>query len=172
MKILVTVSDVDLGAEVEQTYRQTGEEDYTPVPVTLADLVAERIAEDVRKDDRYDRLRERVLKIRDEQIREQVAPLVAAALAAPIQRTNEYGTPQGPAVTMTELITTQVHRYLTNTGYDRETPVQKLVKEAVGRQFQAELGEVIKAEKDKVVAAVRAKAAELIAESVRQGVGR
>ena len=52
------------------------------------------------------------------------------------------------------------------------TLAQRIVAEAIGSAFTRELAAAIADEKAKVVAAVRAKAAELIADAVKQGVGK
>lgn len=142
--------------------------------VTLGDQVARLIAAKLTKDDEYDGLRKRFLAIRDGEIREAVKPLVAEAVAGAIALTNSYGEPTGKTTTMRELVMVEAKKALTErTDYGRgPTLAQRIVAEETGRAFQSELAAVIKVEKEKVVAAVRAKAADLIADAVKQGVGR
>lgn len=175
MNITVTVDSVDLSSVVGDHQVQTGEDEWLAEPMILADVVAARIAEDIKKDDQYNSLRKRVLEIRDEEIREQLKPMIREAIEQPIQRTTEFGQPQGPPVTVAELVVKEAQNYLTKReGYGRDSlsVAQKLIRDEVDRAIKSELSQAIADEKAKVVAAVRAKAAELIAEAVQQGVGR
>lgn len=175
MNINVTVDNVDLTSIVGETYTQTGEDSYGSAPVTLADAIAAEVARNLRDDERWPALRERFLKIRDEEIREQIRPVVAEAVNSPVQRTNGYGSPVGEPFSLTELILKEARDYLSKRdGYDRDRPTvaEKLIREAVDRTVKTELAQAISDEKATVVAAVRAKAADLIAQSVKEGVGR
>jgi hypothetical protein len=169
MQITVQVSNVDLATVIHETEYGASQ--------TLADAIAEQVAHDLRKDEEWNPLRKRVLDIQTEEIHEQIRPIVAAAITEPIQRTNEYGRPIGEAITLAELIAKEVKAYLTqptgdNYSRNRIPRVQQFIAEAVDKALKAELAEVIKEEKAKVVAAVRAKAADLIATAVREGIGR
>jgi len=167
---------IDLTTEVQTVRRYDGElDDYVETPVTLGEIVARRISADLTKDDSYPGLRKRFLELRDEEIREQVKPLVTEALTGPIQKTNTYGEPTGQTTSMRELVMAEAKKIVSKPtdSYGRgETFLQKLVREEISRAFIGELNKVMAAEKEKVVVAVRAKAAELIAEAVKQGVGR
>jgi hypothetical protein len=175
MEINVTVDNVDLNSVIGANYRQIGEEDYAETPQTLADVVADRIMADLKRDDHYTRLKERVREIRDEEIREQLRPIIGEAIAAPVQRTSDLGTPIGQPVALAELIVKEAQSFLARRdgyGPDAQTPAQKIIRDEVDRAIKSELSAAIADEKAKVVAAVRAKAADLIAEAVKQGVGR
>lgn len=50
--------------------------------------------------------------------------------------------------------------------------VQKLVREQVEKALRAELSEVIADEKAKIVAAVRGRAADIMARAITEGIGR
>lgn len=149
-------------------------------PVTLLDAIVNAAVDRLTKDAQYvdakRRLSERTAVIRDQVIRDQVEPLVAAAVAAPIQQTNMFGEPTGKSTTLRELISAQVNAFFTKNVTDgyrdtKTTAAQALVAAAVDKALKTELLAVVKVEKDKVVAAVQAKAAELIATAVREGVG-
>lgn len=176
MNIDVTVSNVDLTSVVGQHREHDGEGGYYEAPMTLAHAVAKQIAEDLKRDASYPSLRERVRQIREDEIRAQLRPIIEAALEAPVQKTNSYGAPTGDLVSLTELVIKEVQAYLKRPtdSYDRNrgTVVQKFIREAVDSAIKKELADAIADEKAKVVAAVRAKAAELIAQAVREGVGR
>jgi len=175
MEIKVDVSNISLDSVIGTHYTQTGEDTYRDEPETLADVVAAQIALALQKDEEFKTLRARVLDLRNEEIREQVKPIVAAAIAAPVQRTNSYGSPVGEPVPLTELIVKEARDVLTKRdGYGRDslTLVQKIIRDEVDRAIKHELADIVAEEKAKVVAAVRAKAADLIATAVREGVGR
>ena len=165
MNVTVLVDDVTLSTVVEEW----GEEGHR---TTVADKIVERITDHIVRGREWDPLRQRVERIRDEEIREQIKPIIAEAVSKPFATTNYYGEPTGQTTTLREVITAKVKDYLNNSSYgNRENNVQKIVREEVHRAMSAELREAIKSEREKVVAAVRAQAAELIADAVRQGVG-
>jgi hypothetical protein len=151
--------------DIEETVRQD---------VTLGDEVAKRVTAKLTKDDQWDGIRKRFLAIRDEEIREAVKPLVAEAITAAIEQTNGYGERTGQSTTMRELVMAEAKKLFTDRAdYGRgSTLAQRIVAEAVGSAFTRELAAAIADEKAKVIAAVRGKAAELLAEAVKQGLGR
>lgn len=175
MQINVTVDNVDLTTPVGTRPEYDSDGDYSgEVPKTLADLVAEKLAARLTKDDQYPRLRELVDRIRTEEIQAAIKPAIEAAIAKPIRKTNSWGESTGQETTLTELVVSEVRNVLEKRdSYDRAAPtfVQKIIRDEVTRALSQELKEAIAAEKTKVVAAVRAQAAELIAESVRKGIG-
>lgn len=180
MQIHVNVNDVKLTDEVEgQSIRARYDdgEDYER-SVTIADLVAEKIADRLVADNTgyYDDLRKRVDRRINELVRDRVAPMIDEAMAKPVRKTNTYGEPTGVETTMRELIIDAARTWLEKSSGDsfdrtRQSQAQKLVKEAVGSALTKELSTVIAAEREKVVAAVRAQAADIIARSVAAGVG-
>lgn len=177
MEIKIAVESVDLTSVIGEWREYDVEGDYVGTgEKTLGDAVAAQIAADLKRDEGYSTLRRRVMELRDQEIRTQIAPIVAKAIEDPVQRTNEYGRPVGEPTTLTELIVKEVHAYLTRRSDQyrsgSQTVVEKFVADAVDKVVKRELAEVIVEEKAKVVAAVRAKAAELIAQAVKEGVGR
>lgn len=142
---------------------------------TLADLVCRAALNKLAKGPEWDNLNDRVRKITDEEIRAHVTELLKDALTGDLRRTNTYGEPHGEPTTLRTLISEEARRALTaltdNYRGPRETVVGKLVREEVERALKTELVEAIADEKTKVVAAVRAKAGQLIAEAVTKGVG-
>lgn len=180
MDINVTVDGldgIDLTTVIAQRvrYDEDGERDVT-TDVTLGERVAALVAAKLTKDNEYPGLRKRYLDIRTEVIRELVTPIVAEAISGPIQKTNHYGEPTSGTTTLRELIMTEVSTVI-NQKADRhsssgQTMLQRNISQAVKTILEKELAEVVAAEKAKVVAAVRAKAADLIADAVKQGIGR
>jgi hypothetical protein len=174
MEIKVNIDDVDLntvvGARVEI------DEDGDRVETggyTIADAVIGDLVKGLRLCEEYGGLRRRVSDIRDEEIRKLVRDEIAAVFGQVIAETNRYGEPTGRTTTLIELIVAEANRCLTT--QDRyssgKTLGQKLVADAVGAAIKRELSEAIAAEREKVVAAVRAQAATLIADAVKQGIG-
>lgn len=178
MNIIVNVDNVSLDSVIGEHARYDEDGDYIGTSgKTLADLVAATIATELKKTNEFTTAKKRIFEIRDSEIRERARELVAAAIEQPMRRTDGYGNPVGDPTTLAEVIVAQAHDYLTkrvDDGYrsNGETVLQKACREAVVKAIGAELSEVIAEEKAKVVAAVRAKAAELIAEAVKQGIGR
>ena len=178
MNINVTVEDlgdIDLTTVVGERSRYDHDiEESVTVEVTLGDEVAKRLTAKLTKDDQWDGLRKRFLAIRDEEIREAVKPLVAEAITAAIEQTNGFGERTGKSTTMRELVMAEAKKVFTERAdYGRgSTLAQRIVADAVGAAFNRELAAAIADEKAKVVAAVRAKAADLIAAAVKEGVGR
>lgn len=144
--------------------------------VTVADMVVDRIVSRLVGSNDMPDLYRRVASIRDDVIREHLQPLISAALNKPVQKTNEYGRPRGEPIPLTELILTEVKSYL-GKPLDRnigrtETVVQKLIREEVERALLTELRDVIAEEKKRIVAAMRSKAAGIIAATIEAGLGR
>jgi hypothetical protein len=175
----VTVEGLDaiaLGTVVNTTAYYNADDERVEAGRTLGDVIAEQVTARLTKDTAWPDLRARYTEFRDEEIRKAIGPLIQAAIAKPIQQTNAYGSPVGESTTLTELIVKEATAFLTRSAdnYNRggETVLQKWVREQVEKALVKELAEVMAAEKAKVVAAVRGKAAELIADAVRQGLGK
>lgn len=180
MQINVTVEDiesVDLATPIETHSRYDADGEREDYQVTIGHLIAEMVTKKLSKDDSWGGIKKRFLDIRDEEIREAVKPIVTEAIGAPIQKTNTYGEATGPATSIRELIIAEATNLLgrkVDDGYrsNGETVLQKFVREQITAAFAKELAGVVAEEKAKVVAAVRAKAADLIADAVKQGIGR
>lgn len=184
MQINVTVEGIDaidintvVGDEIAYYDPETEELEHRPR--TLGDLVAEKLANKIYDAMSYEEqraTREAVQTERIKLVREQLAPVVEAALTGEIQKTNSYGEPTGQATTMRELVIAEVSQVI-NGKVDRYSSnsaplLNHVVNREVTSLLQRELNEVFAAEKEKVVAAVRAQAADLIADAVKKGLGR
>jgi hypothetical protein len=160
-------------------YDEDGEE--RTAPQTLEDVVIGQVVEELvnravrDQQSGYSGLRKRVEDITREEISAAVRPLVAKALEGPIRRTNSYGEvlDRNPT-TLRDMIFEQVTKALTKGSQQdrygqRSTSVlSDLVKEHVDRILAKELkGEIDKA-KAEVVGAVRAKGAEVLAETIKR----
>lgn len=117
------------------------------------------------------RLAERVRAVRDEVIREQVAPIVAEALSGPVQRTNAYGEPVGEATTLREIITKDAQAALRLTPRDLRgsrslhdlTPATKVMVAEVDRAVTAEVKAIVQQVKDETRQVIAIEAANAIA---------
>lgn len=167
MQLEVNVSDVNLSDVVRE------DSEYAPA-VKLGDLVVGELVQRYMQTEDWPSLRKRITQVRDEEIRALVLPIIAEAVAKPVQKTNTYGDPIGEATSLREVILDEARKLLQGAkgdSYNRKEPLgRQLIREMVDKELRAELAEAIKAEREKVVAAVRAQAAELITEAVTKGV--
>lgn len=173
MNINVDITDIGIDSIVGEHRTVDGDGDYCTAPLTLGEAVAKHVAEEAMKDDSYRTLRREVLEVRTEEVRRQLEPVVAEAIASPVKRTNQFGEEVGDATTLNALIVKEARELLAKRDdYGRgNTLLQRTVRAEVEKALRSELAEVLKEEKEKVVAAVRASAAELISEAVKRGIG-
>lgn len=174
MDIKVEVGSVDLTTQIGEHYTQVGEDDWATRPMTLGARVAQLLADEVMKGDDWRDLRRQVTDLRAEEVKRQLVPIVSDALAEQIQKTDSYGHPTGKPVHMAELVVQEVHKWLRDSNsnsYSGPSNLTQLVRTEVDRALKQELGTAIADEKAKVIAAVRASAADLIADAVRKGIG-
>jgi hypothetical protein len=161
MEIDVKVGDVDLTTELypETEYRH---------PETIGDVVARELANRfVNNRDLWPPLMQRVTELRDEEIRAQIAPLIAEAIGGGITQTNAFGETTGKPTTLREVIVAEVKRTVTkpvSSGYS-ETLLQKIVREEVAKTFTT----VVREEVAKARDLVADKIGEEIASSVKAG---
>lgn len=142
---------------------------------TLADLICRQALDKLAKGEPWNNLAKRIEQITTEEIRAHVVDLLKDAITGDIRRTNTYGEPYGEPTTLRAVIGEEAKTALTRSvdGYgQRQTVLQKLVREQIEQAMKAELSEAIAEERAKVVAAVRTQAAKLIAEAVTIGVGQ
>jgi hypothetical protein len=103
----------------------------------VEERIAERIDEAVRGAIKG-ALEKRARELVDEKIRETLA----AVLEEGWQATDEWGGPKGPKVTLRQRISKVVTSFLSEPDrYDRETPAQKLIKEAIAAELKGKVGE-------------------------------
>lgn len=173
IKVDVNVDNIGLQSSVGTRRKYDDDGEYEAGEVLLVDVIAQVVAEKLTKDDQYPKLRDQVLKIREEEIRAAIIPMIEKAVAAPIQKTTSYGSPVGEPTTLTELII-QTTNDILKKGIDRsgysdsrgETLLAKLIRTEVTNAMQKELKEVIDAEKAKVVATVQKHGAALLASAL------
>lgn len=149
MQINVTVENADLGSTVPQPY---GED------ITLGSLVAQEVASEFKQTEGWDGIRKRFQNLRDEEIRAQVAPIIAEAIHTPVVRTNVYGEPTGESTTLRELVVKEAREALTRRedryGRDNTTNLQKVIRAEVQAAFVKEVAAVVKEVRAQVVAEI------------------
>lgn len=168
MQINVTVQDleaVDLDTVVAtrpmQSSRGYGDYDVIDVPMTLGDVLVERLVERLANDQEYPNLKELLKRVREEILREAVKPIVEEAIKAPLQKTNNYGEAIGKETTLREVILDEAKKLLTaphraSSGRSTDSSLlSQIIREEVGNAFRNELAEEIKVAKEKVRAAIR-----------------
>lgn len=154
-------------------------EDGEPVqePTTLEDVVlgmaAQSIAGTVVADEAKDYLRQRVYNLRDAEIREQLRPLVAEAIARSIQPTDPFGNPKGDPTTLAEVITKEAKTALTvpkESGYGnpKRTLIQQIIADEINTTFRKELADAVAEGKKAVAAALRAEGAVVIQQTIER----
>jgi hypothetical protein len=166
MNITVTVDEVTLDTVVHS---------YDGDQVTIGDRVVSAITSHlVASKDVYPPLRDQVSKIRDEEIREQVRPLITDALTEPVKLTNEWGDPV-PGVkstTLRDIIVTEARRQFTTKAdtYSRsgQTILQKLVADEVSTAFRKIITDEVKAARAEVATQIGAMVADAVAAGMRK----
>lgn len=162
-------------------YDEDGE--HVQGPMTVEDLVlglvAQKLVRNVvdraagkGRDGWYDSLGRKVAEIRDTLIAEQLEPLVREALEGEYRATNGFGEPVGQPTTLRSVIAKQVDDWLNSRDGDtyrnpkRLTRLSALVAEQVDKAMTKELSAAVADAKAQVVAAVKAKGAEVLAKTI------
>lgn len=175
MEIKVSVENIDLGDYIDSHYDEDG--DRIPGG-TLADAIARQLVDKFSRSDLYHGFRDRVQAVRDEQIRAQLAPAIAEALANPIRRTNSYGEKVGEDTTLREVIVDEARKWLNTKADDRygrsssETNLQKMIRDAVQEAFANEIADAVKAAREAVPAQLGTTVSEMVADTVRQALAK
>ena len=173
MDIKIEIAELTMDTVVSGDYHQTDEEDWAREPVTLGEAVVRQVVDKHIPSETMNFLGRRISEIRAEVIREALAPIIAEAIDQGIQKTNTFGEPTGPVVTLRELIIAEVKKVMTEPidrySRDKGSYVQSLVRAEVQGAIAKEMAAAMAAEKERAVAAVRAKGAELIAQVVTEG---
>lgn len=171
MNITVNVDEVSLDTAVASIVRYDGDDsEYMAGERTVADLVAELIMARLMKDERYGYLRDNVLNIRKEVIREALAPVIEEALTGAFCKTNSYGEPiAGTQTTMREVIADEAKKLMTQPAdnYHREkgTLLQVMVRKEVEAALGAEVKDAVKKAREQVSAEI----GQMVATAVQAG---
>lgn len=152
-----TVLDSLLGSG---RYDEDGEVPGGPVAHHVVVLAARQLA---------DELRVAVQEEIREQVAARVEEIIAATLEEGVRKTDTWGQPVGEPVTVATLIRQETENFLTAVSGDynrRETRLQKLLREQVDRAWTKEANAAVAAGKEQVMATLRAKAAEVVADTI------
>lgn len=156
MNITVSIDEVTLDTIVGQvvSYDEDGDMIQNG-DKTVAHLVVEQIVAQAVKRPEYTELQTRIAEVRKEQIRDALAPIVAEAIAKPVMQTNSWGERTGKETTLTALIMDEARKYLAEPadayGSNRQTLLQKAIREQVQAAFAQEIADAVKAAKAAVV---------------------
>lgn len=167
MNITIHVDELTLDTLVAKTiaYDEDGDA-YETGEKTVGHLVAEQIVDRLVRDNSWPGLREQATQIRAEEIRAQVAPAIEAALARPTRRTNAYGEPVGAETTLSELISDEARKVLTEPAdryrSEKGSVLQNAIRTEVKKAFDAEIAAAVKQAREDVIAEFRATAQEQI----------
>ena len=141
--------------------------------LTVADLIvrhaAERLLSSVGDEVRRSLL-DRARRIADEEIRERLAPEIERLLSEPVQQTDTWGAPRGPAKSLREVIFESASAQLSvrrdqRSGSDR-TPLEEFLRREVSQVFSKELTEAMAQAKAEVLAAVKDEGAKVLSETI------
>jgi len=155
MNITVNVDEISLDTVVADIVRYDSEDgEYRDGERTVADIVAEQITALLVKDDRWNSLRDRVLQIRKEVIREALLPVIEQAMGGAFQKTNTFGEPVGPEITMRQVIADEAKKMMTQPAdsYNRDkgTVLQQMVRKEVEAALGAEIRDAVKQAREQV----------------------
>lgn len=171
MEITVNVESIDLSDYIDTHL----DEDGGRVPGgTLADLVIRQLVDKAMRAGTWKGVIERVQAVREDEIRAQLAPVIAEAIAKPIKRTNGYGEATGAETTLREVIVDEARKWMNTKSDDRYgqtgsvTNLQKMIRVAVEETFQKEIAAEVKAAKDAVSTRLGKTVAELVSGAVQQ----
>lgn len=126
-------------------------------------------------------VRDRIELLTDEALRARITPMIEEALAGAIQKTNSFGERKGEPTTLREVIVAKVEKWLRDPDPDARSPIgggkrptriETLIAKEVDRTIRADLNDAMNAARAQVVAGVKDKAAEVIAETIARTVVR
>lgn len=174
--ITVTMA-IDLSTVVGQHYVQRGEDDYGTEPETLGDRVAAVVAEKVYQAGKREDAWPSTSQLYAEAINRAVEERVAAEMNRSVTPTDSYGSPKGAPTTLGEIIDQRIATWLKQpagdswNGRGSESNLQKLINAAVGSALTRDVNGAIESAKVQVTAAVKAQAAQVLAETLTRAAG-
>lgn len=169
MELKVIIDEVTLDTVVGDVigYDEDGDE-CVKGKATVADKVAGLIKDEVVRNPEYTSLREKVARIREEEIREAVKPLIEEALQRPIVRTNYYGEATGKETTLSEIVMEEAKKVFSaaRDNYNR----QSFISEVVAKEVKAAFGTYIQDEVKKAREAIAQELGSKVSSTVIQSV--
>lgn len=173
LNITIQVDEVTLDTAVAGvvSFDEDGDP-YTSGEATVATLVAQQITAHLIKDEQWRSLRDRMLEIRAEVIREALTPVVEKTLTESFQKTNSYGEPVGGQISMRQVIADEAKKLMTQSAdtYNRDkgTLLQVMVRKEVEAALGSEIRDAVKAARQQVSDEIGA----MVAKSVAAGMSR
>lgn len=176
MEIVIQVNGTpDMAAVVggELRFYNPETDEHEVRPVTLGDLVAQKVADRIfaaygRED--LQSIWKMITRDREKIVRERLEPMLTEAINGEIHETNAYGErlTGRPPITLKEMIVKEAGKALTvrNRLDQKPSVLEQAVQSAVGAALTKELNEAIGAAKAEMVKAVRVKAAEFLTAEV------
>lgn len=167
MEINVNVDSVNLTDVIEEYGERT-----------LGDTIAAGLIQRIANSDHYQKLTGLVKDVRDQEIRAQLTPVIAEALAKPIKRTNTWGEPTGTDTTLREVIVDEARKWLNSKADDRygsnnsETNLQKMIRTEVRDAFANEIADAVKAAREAVTVQLGQDIGERISGVVREALAK
>jgi hypothetical protein len=124
-----------------------------------------------------------ITKARERVIDEKLEAIITEALTKPIKRTDQFGQDRGgEPVTLNELVVKRFEQYLQRAvkpdvggrpSYGgNPTVLEKMIDDAIGRQFTGEIKKAVDEATEQARAAVQTSAAEILAETIRRSGAR
>lgn len=156
--LTVTVDLAALGMRYDEDGDPAGRQSFEDAVIEAAAAKLLGDAKELRQ-----ALKERVQRIRDEELRAAIAGEVRAAMDLPIQRTSQWGEAKGEAVTIRELIRLELEKFLSasprgndyrsssdKTPRNLDEMIREVANEALRKEFDTEVRAARKAVTDKV----------------------
>lgn len=171
MNITLNIDEISLATAVDQVAEYDDDGDLIgPRDRTVGELVANMILERLVRDNHWNRLRDQMLEVRREVIREALLPVVEKALSESFQKTNSYGEPiAGTQATMREVIADEARKLMTEPAdsyhRDKGTRLQVMVRKEVEAALGAEVKDAVKQAREQVSAEIGA----MVASAVQAG---
>lgn len=140
----------------------------------IAELSRQILVREEGRDDEGFGISAEIKRRREELIDEAIKPMVDELLEKPIQLTNGYGEPKGEPVTLTEVVMERITAHLNQkTRYGSEkTNLDEMIDKMIGYGLKGELQKLVDQAKGQIRAAVKEKAAQVIAETVTEWKGK
>lgn len=174
--IKITVDDISLSTVVADVISYDDDGDAVPEGVeTVGDKVAQIIAKEAMRRPEYATLRDRVTEMRKEIIREELRPIITAALHAPLRKTNTYGEPTGATTTLNEMIMEEAAKAWATSkdSYGRDkTTVQDVIRTEVRAHINEAVAKAVKEAQEAALKAIGDVAASPVIEAVKKALGK
>lgn len=170
MPALATIT-ISLNDPIGMAYRPGEDGEAEQAPITLACALLDRL--EVRFARMFASQASEMLNNRlAAHVDSVAADLVASAVDTPIKRTNEWGEPTGKETTVREAIQQQVKTWLTTRAKDygrgADDNLGILIKREVEQALAKDMRAAVDAGKAEVAEAIKVRAAELFADTLRR----